>query len=99
MEINRNQYLMAGLVILLLGVQLRYVESYVLNERCSRFIAKRFDSPQAAAAAAAPALFAAPPTTPPAVRRTLRPPKWLGYALLSVGGVLTLHSLAMRRPD
>jgi hypothetical protein len=28
----------------------------------------------------------------------LRPPVWLGYALMSVGGVLMLHSLAMKRP-
>ena len=41
MEINRNQYFMIGLVILLLGLQIRMVETYVLNERCSKFIAER----------------------------------------------------------
>jgi hypothetical protein len=31
-EINRNQYFLAGLVVLALGLQLRAVETYVLNE-------------------------------------------------------------------
>ena len=31
MEMNRNQYLMLGIVVLLLGVQFRMIESFVLN--------------------------------------------------------------------
>ena len=41
MELNRNQYFMAGLVIFLLGMQLRMVDTYVLNERATQFIAQR----------------------------------------------------------
>jgi hypothetical protein len=97
-EINRNQYFLAGLVIFMLGLQLRYVDSFVLNEKCSRFVAKRFDSPRAAAAPSFETFLTATPSPSP-VGRTIRPPKWLGFALLSVGGVLILHSLAMKRPD
>jgi hypothetical protein len=32
MELNRNHYFAAGVVALLLGWQLRYVDSFVLNE-------------------------------------------------------------------
>ena len=40
-EINRNQYFLAGIIILLLGVQLKFVDSYVLNEKATQIIAKR----------------------------------------------------------
>jgi hypothetical protein len=91
MEINRNQYFMIGLVLLLLGLQLRSVETYVLNERASRFVAERLT----------PALADANGTSAfsiPTARRTLKPPTWAGYAVMSIGAVLVLHSLAMRRP-
>lgn len=91
MEINRNQYFLAGLVVLFLGLQIRSVESYVLNERSSKFLAERI-----------PALASADETLMPAAgpspRKSVHPPTWLGYAVISVGAVLILHSLAMKRP-
>ena len=38
MEFNRNQYFMIGLVLLFIGIELRVVDSFVLNERSSRRI-------------------------------------------------------------
>jgi hypothetical protein len=93
MEINRNQYFMIGLVLLLLGLQLRSVETYVLNERASRFVADRL-TPALADANGGSAFSSSIPTA----RRTLKPPPWTGYAVISIGAVLVLHSLAMRRP-
>jgi hypothetical protein len=89
MEVNRNQFFMAGVVILLLGLQLRAVEAFTLNRECSQFLATRL--PQKG--------NSGPATTTLTSLRTVRPPRWLGYALLSVGSVLILHSLAMKRPD
>ena len=40
MEFNRNHYFMAGLVVLALGLQFRYVDSYVLNERATKILNK-----------------------------------------------------------
>ena len=94
MEINRNQYFMIGLVLLLLGLQLRSVETYVLNEKASRFVAERLTP--ALADANGGSAFSSPSI--PTARRTLKPPPWAGYAVMSVGAVLVLHSLAMRRP-
>ena len=37
MEFNRNHFFALGLVLLLLGVQLRNFESFTLNERTSKF--------------------------------------------------------------
>jgi hypothetical protein len=93
-EINRNQYFMLGLVILLLGLQVRMVETFVLNEKASRFLAERL-SPLSDGDEANRSYLASVGPTP---RRTVRPPNWLGYALMSIGAVLVLHSLAMKRP-
>lgn len=93
MEINRNQYFMIGLVLLLLGLQFRMVETYVLNEKASRFVSERLTA-SAADADGGPFMPALGPTP----RRTLHPPTWLGHAVISVGAVLILHSLAMKRP-
>jgi hypothetical protein len=34
----------------------------------------------------------------PVPRKTVRPPQWLGWLMLSAGGVLVMHSLAMPKP-
>ena len=92
MEFNRNQYFILGLVVLLLGLQIRMVETFVLNEKASRFLAERM----APMGGDGDRTFL--PAVGPVPRRTVRPPAWLGYALMSVGAVLVLHSLAMKKP-
>ncbi|MEQ8789170.1 MAG: hypothetical protein RIC55_22850 [Pirellulaceae bacterium] len=97
MEFNRNHYLMAGMVILLLGVQFRLVDSFVLNDQTTAIVDKQL---KATAVAAADDSTAALTQVAPSSRlKVIRPPKWVGWALISVGGVLVLHSLAMKRPD
>jgi len=94
MEFNRNQYFMLGLVVLMLGVQIRMVETFVLNEKASRFIAERLTPASESDGTMSGFL----PALGPVPHRTLRPPVWLGYAFISVGVVLVLHSLAMKKP-
>jgi hypothetical protein len=91
MELNRNQFFMAGLVLLFLGIQFRLIDSFTLNEKATRFLAARMQDKSSA------------PTTilgsaAPMPHKVLQPPTWVGYALLSVGSVLILHSLAMPKP-
>lgn len=100
MEFNRNQYLMAGLVVLLLGIQLRMVDAVVLNERSTQFLAQRMrdiKGNEIASTGDAATYFAASQTVP-VVKHRMEPPKWLGWALVSVGSVLVLHSLALKKP-
>jgi hypothetical protein len=104
MDMNRNQYFMAGLVILLMGVQFRMLDSVTLNKECSQFIHRKLNKKDQPASGRPH--FAAVTTwgQTKAVEqvtelRTIRPPKWLGFALLSVGAVLALHSLAMPKPE
>ena len=97
MDLNRNQFFFLGLVVLLIGVQIRCVSAYVLNPEATQFIAERTGQP--APQSAAMSFFGAASGSNPAVRKVVQPPEWLGWCLISVGSVLILHSLAMRKPD
>lgn len=84
-----HRFFLTGLIIALLGAQLRLVDKFVLNERVSGWLQR------ANMKAAAPrdpydpymslSLLDDQPT-----RRTIEPPDWLGWSLLSVGAVLIL---------
>ena len=95
MDINRNQYFMLGVIVLLVGIQFRMVDKYVLNETCSKYIAEKFGGPKGEAAGAALQIT---PSTASASLRTIELPIWSGFAMMAVGAVLVLHSLAMKRP-
>ena len=41
MELNRNQYFFIGVVILLIGLQLRMVSTYTLTHEATKFLAQR----------------------------------------------------------
>src|ERR1700677_1333497 len=94
MEFNRNQFFILGLVVLFFGIEFKKVESFTLNERTSRLLNERFAASAAEDGTIRPLLASIGP--PP--RRTAGPPEWRGYALLSVGAVVVLHSLAMKKP-
>jgi hypothetical protein len=96
MEINRNQYFFAGLVLLLLGLQYQIVDSLVLNPQCTKLLTKEEQSPIAAASNTLGGLM--PASTRSVSSKVLRPPDWLSWAMLSVGAVLVLHSWAMPKP-
>jgi hypothetical protein len=92
MELNRNHYFMAGMVLLLLGIQLRLVDSYVLNEHSTRMLNARAENGSLANVGAMFQNVTAPS------RKVIKPPESLGWALMSVGSVLILHALAMKGP-
>ncbi|QDU76949.1 hypothetical protein Pan97_40070 [Bremerella volcania] len=99
MEINRNQYFMIGVVLLALGVQFRLVDSVTLTQEASQFLSKQFSSKKAEPSDV-PAAFvaAAEDSNIVSAKKTIKPPQWLGWALISMGAVLVLHSLAMPKP-
>ena len=92
-ELNRNQYFFLGIVLLLMGLQFRMVSAYVLNEDATRFLAERTQS-----SASEQSLVSFSSTLGTLPNKVVRPPEWLGWCLMSVGAVLVLHSLAMKRP-
>ncbi len=93
MEFNRNQFMMAGVLLLLFGMQFRTFDSFTLNEKTTHFIVSRLpDSGPPATGLLASA------STEPIPRKVVRPPQWLGWSLVSIGSVLILHSFAMKKP-
>ena len=98
MDLNRNQFFMAGLIVFLLGIQLRMVEAFVLNERATQFL-----GPEDPAIQRQPGRQHQRP--PHALRRSgprrqkaARASQVDRLGLVSVGSVLILHSLAMKKP-
>ena len=101
MEINRNQYFLAGMVLLLLGLQFRFVDHFVLNERAGQFVSERLQQTSATSGEGGSGDVQTTGSTGNKLFRTPRhfhPPEWLGWVLISLGSVLILHSLAMPRP-
>jgi len=98
MELNRNHYFLAGVVILFLGVQLRSVDAFVLNEQVSKVVTKQFkNEPKVQQNPFVMSISNGVPST--TERHRFKPPKWIGWASVSMGAVLILHALAMRRPE
>lgn len=95
MDINRNQFFMFGIVVVLLGLQFRMVDNYVLNEKTTRFLASRAINSKAPGSS----LLSISARSAPLPRKVVHPPEWSGWCLMSIGSVLILHSLALRRPD
>ena len=95
MEISRNQYFLIGLVLLMLGAQFRFIDTVELTPEFTQFLAERAGQPVAAVSAARSLVQ---PFGAPAVKKSIRPPDWLGWSLASIGAVLVLHSWAMKKP-
>ncbi|MGW8256081.1 MAG: hypothetical protein ACWGMZ_01205 [Thermoguttaceae bacterium] len=96
MDITRNQYFFAGLVLLFLGLEFNMVDTFVLTPEFTQFLAERSGHPIASVNAATQTLLQSEPV---AVSKNWRPPEWLGWSLISLGSVLILHSWAMKKPD
>jgi hypothetical protein len=95
MDITRNQYFLAGLVLLFLGFQFRMIDSVVLTPDFTQFLAERSGHPLAAVSVTTSALV---PADKSPIKKVVHPPEWIGWFLMSCGAVLILHSLAMKKP-
>jgi hypothetical protein len=98
MDINRNQFMLIGVLLFLLGLQFRFVDTFVLNEPSTRFLAKRSAQAENSTSPWKLPLSMVANGQVPVQRTRIQPPRWLSYALLSVGAVLILHSIAMKKP-
>lgn len=90
---NRHHIFMIGAVLLFLGIQFRMVETVVLNEQTTKFLAARFGNEAEKTFSTMPVIrLGGEPTQP---QKQITPPVWVGYLMLSAGVVLVLHALAM----
>lgn len=88
---RRSHLLLAGLLLFLVGVQFRMVQSFTLSERSSRLLSAQLGGGTPTQDAAT-SLWGGTPAQP----RTIQPPAWIGLALMSAGSVMTLKSLSMK---
>lgn len=89
---KRNRYFMIGVLLLLLGLQFKFVHSVVLNEPSTRVLAKfASDTPLAAQDMATNVYM----NVHPSPKKRIEPPKWIGWILLTAGGVIFLHALIL----
>lgn len=95
MQFTRNRYFMAGMLLVLLGIQFRLVQSVVLNETTTRVLARL--SKQSPVADNSPSMTSFLMQVHPNPKKTVQPPRWLGLAMVAVGAVIALHAMAMPR--
>jgi len=94
MDITRNQFFFAGLACLLMGIQFRMVDSIELTPEFTQFLAERTGHPLASVSATTQSLTQ---SDKPLVKKTIKPPDWIGFSLISLGSVLILHSWGMKK--
>ena len=95
MEFDRNRYFMIGVLLFLLGIQFRMVESFVLNETSTRALARVAKDTQLASQDFGTSLML---NVHPSPKKKIQPPHWLGWALLTTGGVICLHAMVLPKP-
>jgi hypothetical protein len=83
----------AAVLLVLVGLQLRAVETYELSPGTTRLLAGLVGPSEATAHGALRGMVIE--TTQH--RHRLRPPEWLGWTCLSTGGVLLARSVLKRR--
>ena len=94
-----RRYCMIGAILLLLGVQLRVVDSYVLTQKASQFVETRLHTSRLTDGGVYDSTYRYSIGPYPATQKTFTPPRWIGWAFLSVGAVLVLHSMTISRFD
>jgi hypothetical protein len=95
MDITRNQFFFAGLLCLFLGGQFRAIDTVELTPDFTQFLAERTGHPLASVNEVTQSLTQ---SDKPMAKKTVRPPDWLGWSLISIGAVLVLHSWGMKKP-
>ncbi len=94
MDVDRNRYFMFGIILFLLGLQFRLVDTVVLNESSTRALHRFAREARIADNNAATNVYM---QVAPSPKKSVKPPHWLGFVLLTVGGVMSLHALVLPR--
>ena len=94
MFLNTKTYFHAGLLVILLGLQLQVIDSFVLSEGATRALARVAKTEQVASRANMTSLLM---TVHPEPKKKVTPPDWLGLTLVTAGVMMCGHSIAIRR--
>jgi hypothetical protein len=94
MSMYRNRYFLLGTLFILLGIQFRMVDSFVLNESATRALAK-ITKQTAVADNSAMSNFMM--SVYPNPTKRVQPPRWLGLAMIAIGTVMSCHAISLPR--
>lgn len=94
MEISRNQWFVIGFVVLFIGIQFRLIHSYTLTPEATKVLAKRMGHPVAATDDAMTGVVGGGTKIP---GKTLIPPEWIGFSLISMGAVIFLLCITQKK--
>ena len=86
---GRHWFFYAGVLLILVGLHLRAVDTFVLNADVTRVLAS-WSGPPPDTARGTIRQFVVNATSP---RTPITPAPWIGWAVLSTGVVLATHSL------
>ena len=92
MSIYRNRYFLTGLLLILLGIQFRMVDSFVLNEQATRALARVSKSGAVADNSSVSSVMLGIHPNP---TKRVDPPRWLGLAMITVGAIVSFHAIAI----
>ena len=91
---DRNRYFLIGMLLILIGIQFRMVESVVLNEQTTRALARVTNTKAVASSDMMSSLLM---QVYPSPKKRIAPPRWIGLAMIAVGAVVSLHAIAIPR--
>lgn len=94
MSMYRNRYFLAGVLLILLGIQFRMVHSFVLNEKATRVLARVTKSTPVADNSSMTALWM---NVHPKPMKRVELPRWIGLAMIATGVVISCHAIAIPR--
>ncbi|MDG2221464.1 MAG: hypothetical protein P8L85_08800 [Rubripirellula sp.] len=96
MSMYRNRYFFLGILLLLIGIQFRMVESFVLNEKATRALARISKESTVADNSGMGAMLMQIYPNP---TKRVAPPRWLGLSMIAIGAVISCHALAIPSPQ
>ncbi len=95
-NLTRNHYFFLGMLILLVGLQFRFVQTYKLKQPVAKYIAKKIHKTAPGEEPTPEAAYVQSGGDIPDNKRSVQPPKYLNLSCISIGAVLILHGVAMR---
>lgn len=92
MKLARNHYFLIGILLILFGIQFRMVDSFVLNEPTTKALDRVM---RKSSVASNDPMSAFVMRVYPNPTKQVRPPRWIGAALVVSGVVISLYSFAL----
>ena len=92
MAMYRNRYFLAGILLILVGIQFRMVDSFVLNEHATRALARVSKTGAVADTSSVSSMMLGIHPNP---TKRIEPPRCVGLALITVGAIVSFHAIAV----